>query len=62
MTDYQQTRGPGERPRKGQAMINGLDVRDMTDAQLRRRLGEDWGTDLMRDCLEGEARHRGLIE
>jgi hypothetical protein len=60
MNDSTDCRAPGERPRRNQAQINGLDVRDMTDHQLLRELRKPWGTALM-DMLRGEAKHRNLV-
>lgn len=60
MPDDTNPRAPGERPRKGQGQINGLDIRDMGDRQLLRELRKPWGQALM-DLLRAEAQYRNLV-
>jgi hypothetical protein len=60
MDDTTDPRAPGERPRRNQCQINGLDVRDMGDRQLLRELRKPWGPALM-DMIRAEARYRNLV-
>lgn len=53
-------RAPGERPRPGQCVINGIDVRHATDTALLRLLRMSWSAN-MTDLLRSEAKYRNLV-